>query len=686
MAIVNVIIIEDRSDDYAGVVLSIVRGLGVEELYYSEEPWFEELVYFEWAHTPEQFSEGPWSIIVCDDHFMSAAGESANALGVFLSMKEPKGSALWVRKSAVLMVGANKGAYRRLGVENADGESWKETLERLVREWRSFASRSWRGLFGVGAVTAIAGFEDEPGNPAQKGLGRELYFDFRPFSHPTQVELMLERPLRRVLDVDITFAPRKQPVLGRVSFQGPERTELRYRSTISGYCQGQQNGHLIFGQAKQGQGGVAVVNGDQQLGALNWRPSILILFAPLDAERSETLSHMMKQGVEVVTWVGSDADLDQDKFVAVFLATFGITWDAVISSDFAARATRVEGRYRLLARSDSDFALPCADATSALPIRLPQNKVDLKASAGVEKTLNQIAAYADIALFRENMASAELRVMQILAGGRPIGTGFLVGEDVLLTADHVVDREELLAARFDCKRTPRGSTGPTVDYAFHNDWQLARDRILDYAFVRLSRQPVHEEPREAFVLNPAAYRVVPEEPILIVGHPQGGPMQLSYAAPSGARLTADMTRVRYQTNTESGSSGSPVFNREWRIIALHRAFGNSGSGQYNEGVPIFKVATNVWSQALEQLDKLRRALQSGGATPSDVRAKIMSGVRLAKVVQLLWPDRAKTVRAALLAAGSYVDGKVVSNPGGVELAEVLSLLDAILATSKDRPS
>ena len=36
-------------------------------------------------------------------------------------------------------------------------------------------------------------------------------------------------------------------------------------------------------------------------------------------------------------------------------------------------------------------------------------------------------------------------------------------------------------------------------------------------------------------------------------------------------MTKHQNRLRYQTNTEDGSSGSPVFNREWRVVALHHA-------------------------------------------------------------------------------------------------------------------
>ena len=79
--------------------------------------------------------------------------------------------------------------------------------------------------------------------------------------------------------------------------------------------------------------------------------------------------------------------------------------------------------------------------------------------------------------------------------------------------------------------------------------------------------------RGHYPLDGTDYLYAENEPLLVVGHPDGRPIQLSYAAPSGARPTEHGNRVRYQTNTEGGSSGSPVFNREFRVVALHHAGG-----------------------------------------------------------------------------------------------------------------
>jgi endonuclease G len=121
-------------------------------------------------------------------------------------------------------------------------------------------------------------------------------------------------------------------------------------------------------------------------------------------------------------------------------------------------------------------------------------------------------------------------------------------------------------------------------------------------------QPVGPDPaagglekREWFRLRGGLYEFVEAEPVRIVGHPEGRPMQLSIASPGGVRLTPPKNRVRYATNTESGSSGSPVFNKDWRIVALHHAAGptptpgdfNMSSGDFNQGIPMSLILEDL---------------------------------------------------------------------------------------------
>jgi hypothetical protein len=258
------------------------------------------------------------------------------------------------------------------------------------------------------------------------------------------------------------------------------------------------------------------------------------------------------------------------------------------------------------------------------------------ASPGLEKLINAAAGFADVAVFRHGLAEAEVRTAQIEIGGKVHGTGFLVGKSLLLTNWHVVQNARANAvARFDHKVLPGGTVagkGRVVPFAA--DWLVAQSPhdspqlelgkegpppgTWDFALIRLAepvasqgigpQQSAGGDPRGHYDLDGSDYDFENGEPLLIVGHPNGRPMQLSYASPSGAKRIKHLNRVRYHTNTEGGSSGSPVFNRNWRVVALHHAAGpttlpgefNLHTRDFNQGIAIAAIVTNLREQLTGQ--------------------------------------------------------------------------------------
>lgn len=255
------------------------------------------------------------------------------------------------------------------------------------------------------------------------------------------------------------------------------------------------------------------------------------------------------------------------------------------------------------------------------------------AGPGFEKLINAAAGFSDPALFRMRLAEAEVRTARIDIGGKPNGTGFLVGDSLLLTNWHVVSG--LIqggTAVFDNKVSALGKgeqdAGRKVPFAA--DWLVASSLheatavevgqdgppvgSWDFAVVRLAEAvgaqaigpdpQASGDPRGRYVLDGSDYLFEAGEPIFILGHPSGRPVQFSYASPSQAVPTKWLNRVRYKTNTEGGSSGSPVFNRDWRIVALHHAAGptaipgilNLQTNDFNQGIPVSGIVTQLKTQ------------------------------------------------------------------------------------------
>jgi hypothetical protein len=254
------------------------------------------------------------------------------------------------------------------------------------------------------------------------------------------------------------------------------------------------------------------------------------------------------------------------------------------------------------------------------------------AAAGFERIVNAAAGFFEPAVFRRCLAEAEVRTARIEIGGHPRGTGFLVADSLLLTNWHVVQGGvDGAVAIFDNQISAFGSQTPGRAVEFAKDWLAAHSEhapvaeeirptgppagTWDFALVRLAEpvgaQGIGPDPqakgadrRGRYQLDGHAYDFDVAEPILILGHPAGRPVQLSFASPSSAKLTTSANRVRYATNTEGGSSGSPVFNRDWRVVALHHAAGpTSAPGDFNlstkgtnQGIPIQGIVEELKKQ------------------------------------------------------------------------------------------
>jgi hypothetical protein len=119
---------------------------------------------------------------------------------------------------------------------------------------------------------------------------------------------------------------------------------------------------------------------------------------------------------------------------------------------------------------------------------------------------------------------------------------------------------------------------------------LDKPEKLDVTIVSLKSPPegVQGLTRAANVPLPS-----PSTKAFVVGHPKAGPLQFSV----NDSMLLDVCRyerlMHYRTPTEPGSSGSPVFNSKWEVVALHHAGSQktprlNGLGEYeaNEGITL----------------------------------------------------------------------------------------------------
>ena len=171
------------------------------------------------------------------------------------------------------------------------------------------------------------------------------------------------------------------------------------------------------------------------------------------------------------------------------------------------------------------------------------------------------------------------------------GTGFLVAEDLLMTNEHVLPREDLLADarfRFNYEDDPTGRPRP-VETVRASGRVFLSDQELDFALVELTGRPGERWGRLPLADAPPPVG----ERVNIIQHPAGQPKQI--AMQSNFVQYVDDNVVQYVTATLPGSSGSPVLTDEWRVCAVHHAGGNlrepaTGSRYFrNEGFRVSRI-------------------------------------------------------------------------------------------------
>lgn len=196
--------------------------------------------------------------------------------------------------------------------------------------------------------------------------------------------------------------------------------------------------------------------------------------------------------------------------------------------------------------------------------------------------------------------------------GNGFGTGFLVrGTDVhpsiahewvVVTNAHVVSDD--LAEQ---SSTPAALPADEVRIRFEAkdpNEELEVDKILfssprtelDCTIVSLQSPVEHAKP---FPIAKRLPLVGKNQRVYVIGHPRGG--SLSYSIDDNLLLDHEKPKVHYRAPTEGGSSGSPVFNQQWDLLALHHAGGmnmkklNGKAGTYpaNEGLYFHSIRDAV---------------------------------------------------------------------------------------------
>ena len=155
------------------------------------------------------------------------------------------------------------------------------------------------------------------------------------------------------------------------------------------------------------------------------------------------------------------------------------------------------------------------------------------------------------------------------------GTGFLVSENVLMTNNHVIDSMGTALnsiAEFNYQDDVNFMPCPTCSFRLKPEQFFVTDEELDFTLVALKDNPSSEKRPKDFGhlrLIPEEGKILEGEYVSIIQHPNGGPKAVTIRENKVSCIFDDF--IHYLTDTEPGSSGSPVFNDQWIVVALHHS-------------------------------------------------------------------------------------------------------------------
>ncbi|MFC9822766.1 trypsin-like serine peptidase [Streptomyces erythrochromogenes] len=215
-------------------------------------------------------------------------------------------------------------------------------------------------------------------------------------------------------------------------------------------------------------------------------------------------------------------------------------------------------------------------------------------------------------------AAATVARISILRGGleRPHGTGFLVSPRLLLTNHHVLPDPETARRcflEFNAQVTIDNAPDAAIRFTLDPDTFFTADRHLDYALVAVAPAADGGLAGEKFGWNRLSIqqgKLVQNEPVNVIGHPMGRLKEIALRDNALVQRLDDF--LHYRTDTEPGNSGSPVFNDQWEVVALH----HMGVPNTDAQGRILRKDGQLWRSGIDSDDTVDYVSNEGARTSS----------------------------------------------------------------------
>ncbi|MEH1841641.1 MAG: trypsin-like peptidase domain-containing protein [Nostoc sp.] len=169
--------------------------------------------------------------------------------------------------------------------------------------------------------------------------------------------------------------------------------------------------------------------------------------------------------------------------------------------------------------------------------------------------------------------------------GNAIGTGVLITKNFLLTCNHIFSKSQVQKAwvRFGYKDGSYESEKDIFKLDFINN-----NSHLDYALLKINAQTQ----QKSIFINETSILDSGQD-VRIIHHPQGNPIIISDL---GQITQVGEDYIDHNVKTDDGSSGAPIFNHQWELIAIHQGspgIGRTVTSGSTGGIPIRAIWTQI---------------------------------------------------------------------------------------------